>query len=205
MADSGVFGPWPVNILEVVGTVVCGAVALAIEGVRSMSVCGFVFAREDFPRCVGGGLIAFFPGDEVNGGIVEDLVEDLVAIDSTVDDEGQHALGIPLEAGAQPADERRETGTQVVVVVGAFEVDGVSFGGVDIVTVDEFIGPPDSRAPAFEDALHAGVMSGMGVVVEVVFGGVGGELLVVPAQHGVDGGGIGQAGELLALGGRLLT
>jgi len=40
----------------------------------------------------------------------------------------------------------------------------------------------------------------VGVIVEVVVAGVWGELLVVPAQHGVDGGGVGQAGELLALG-----
>ena len=75
-------------------------------------------------------------------------------------------------------------------------------GGVDVVAVDELVGPTDGGAPAFEDVLGAGVVGGVGVVVEVVAVVIvvgEGELLVVPAQHGIVGGGGGEAGELFAL------
>ena len=82
------------------------------------------------------------------------MVEDLITIDAAINGEGQDSLGTPLKAGAQSVYQWSETGTQVIVVIGAFEVDRVSFGGVDIVTVDDFIGPFDCATPAFEDVLH---------------------------------------------------
>ena len=68
-------------------------------------------------------------------------------------------------------------------------------GGVDVVAVDEFVGPTDGGAPAFEDVLGAGVVGGVWVVVEVAVGLGNGELLVVPAEDGIDGGGGGEAGD----------
>jgi hypothetical protein len=83
--------------------------------------------------------------------------------------------------------------------IGALEIDGMALGGVDIVAVDELVGPADGGAPALEDVLGAGVVGGVGVVVEVGLVVGDGELLIVPAQHRIDGGGSGEAGELLAL------
>lgn len=70
---------------------------------------------------------------------------------------------------------------------------------MDVVAVDEFVGPADGGAPAFEDVLGAGVVGGVWVVVEVVVVLGDGELLIVPAQDGIDGGGGGEAAELFAL------
>ena len=70
----------------------------------------------------------------------------------------------------------------------------MAFGAVDVVAVDNFVGPAETRAPAFEDFLHAGVVGGVWVVVEVVVGGFSGgvgELLIVPTQYGVDDVGVG--------------
>jgi hypothetical protein len=63
--------------------------------------------------------------------IGEDLVEDVVAVDAAVYDEGEDALGTPLEAGAKAVDEGEEAAAQVGDVISAFEVDGVALGGVD--------------------------------------------------------------------------
>ena len=79
----------------------------------------------------------------MDGGIGEDLVEDIIAVDAAVHDEGEDALGTPLEAGSKACDEGEEAAAQVVEVIGAFEVDGVALGGVDVVAVDEFVSPSD--------------------------------------------------------------
>ena len=101
-----------------------------------------------------------------------------------------------------------EAGAQVVVVVGALEVDGVAAGGVDVVAVDEFIRPTDAGTPAFEHGLHTGVLSGVGV--EIKIDGTSGasgtdglrwELGEVPTQDGIDGARGGEALQTFALGG----
>ena len=99
----------------------------------------------------------------MDGVIGEDLIEHLIAVDAAVDDEGEDALGTPLEAGAKAGDEGEEATAQVVVIIGAFEVDGVALGGVDVVAVDEFVGPSDGGAPAFEDVLVPGVVGRVGI------------------------------------------
>ena len=138
LADGWVFGPGAVDVFEVIGPVVAGVVTLAAEGVEAVGACGAVLGGEDFPWGVVFCLIVFFPSDEVDVRVGEDLVEDVVAVNAAVHDEGEDALGTPLEAGAKPADEGKEAAAQVVEVIGAFEVDGVALGGVDVVAVDEF-------------------------------------------------------------------
>jgi hypothetical protein len=59
LADGGVFGPWAMDVFEVIGSVILGVVALAVEGVGAVGACGSVFVKEGFPRSVGGGFIAF--------------------------------------------------------------------------------------------------------------------------------------------------
>jgi len=81
---------------------------------------------------------------------------------------GRGAIAGELVDGAQTSHEGREAGAQVVVVVGALKVNGMAFGGMDGVAVDEFVGPPNARAPAVEGVLHASVVDGVWIVVEVV-------------------------------------
>ena len=113
-----------------------------------------------------------------------------------------------MEALSQAGDEGEEADAEVVVAVGALKVDGVTGGGVDVVAVDEFIRPADVRTPAFEHGLHAGVVSGVGIEIEID-GAIGairaegarGKLGKVPAQDGIDGVRGGETPEAFALGG----
>ena len=186
LADGRVFRPGAVDVFKVIGPVVAGVVALAVEGVGTVGACGAVLSAKAFPRNVLFRLIAFFPGDEMYVRVCEDLVEDVIAIDAAVHNEGEDALRAPLETGAKAPDEGKEAATQIGEVIGAFEVNGVAAGSVDIVAVDELVGPADGGAPAFEDGLVAGVVLGVGVEVEVGalrLEGGGLSLLVVPAEE----------------------
>ena len=67
----------------------------------------------------------------------------------------------------EPLHERDKAAAEVFVVVATLEVDGLAGGGVQVVAVDEFVGPTDGGTPAFKDGLAAGVVLGVGVEVEV--------------------------------------
>jgi len=71
-----------VDVFEVIGALVAGVVAAAVEELGAMSAGPGVVGDKSFPR--GGALIALFPGDEVDGRICENLVEDVVAVDAAV-------------------------------------------------------------------------------------------------------------------------
>jgi hypothetical protein len=184
--DVGVGGPGFAFPTEVIVPEVVGVVAVFAEGAAAGGGSGV-------PR---GRLIAFFPCDEVDGGLVEDELKSFESVDAAINDVGEGLVGAPLEGGVEALDEGNEAAAQVFVVVATFEVDGLAGGGVKVVAVDEFVGPPDGGTPAFEHGLVAGVVLGVGVEVEVgaVRLGSGGlRLLVVPEEEAglVVGGGEG--------------
>jgi hypothetical protein len=55
------------DVFEVIGALVAGVVAAAVEEVGAVGAGLGVLGEEGFPRGVVGGLVAFFPGDEVDG------------------------------------------------------------------------------------------------------------------------------------------
>ena len=174
--DVGVGGPRFAFPTEVIVPEVVGVVAVFAEGAAAGGGSGV-------PR---GRLIAFFPCDEVDGGLVEDELKSFEAVDAAINDVGEGLVGAPLEGGVEPLDEGNEAAAQVFVVVATFKVDGLAGGSVEVVAVDEFVGPPDGGTPAFEHGLVAGVVLGVGVEVEVGavrLGGGGLSLLVVPEEE----------------------
>lgn len=174
--DPGVGGPGLAFPTEVIVPEVAGVVAVFAEGAAAGGGSGVP----------GGRLIAFFPCDEVDGGLVEDELKSFEAIDAAINDVGEGLVGAALEGGVEPASQGNEAAAQVFVVVATFKVDGLAGGGVEVVAIDEFVGPADGGAPAFEDGLVAGVVLGVGVEVEVGalrLEGGGLSLLVVPAEE----------------------
>ena len=150
-------GPWFCSPAKLIVTEVARVVALAAQGAAAGGGGGV-------PWC---GLPAFFPGDEVDVRPSDDLAENVDAVDAAVDDIGAGLAGGPLHGGVEALDEGQEAAAQVFKVVAAFEVDGLPGGGVYVIAVDEFVGPADGRAPAFEHGLHAGVMLGVGIKVKI--------------------------------------
>jgi hypothetical protein len=174
--DLGVGGPWFALPTELIVPEVAGVVAAFAEGAVAGGGGGVP----------GGRGVAFFPCDEVDGGLVEDELKSFESVDAAVDDVGEGLARAPLEGGVEPLDQGDEAAAQVFVVVTTFEVDGLAGGGVEVVAVDEFVGPADGGAPAFEDGLVASVVLRVGVEVEVGAarlgrGGLG--LLVVPKEE----------------------
>ena len=66
LADGRVFGPGAIDVLEVIGPLIAGVVALAVECVSTVGACEAVLGTEFFPRGVLVRLIAFFPGDKMD-------------------------------------------------------------------------------------------------------------------------------------------
>lgn len=88
LADSWIFRPSPINVFEVIGAQVACVVAIAVDAVAAIIAAGAVLVGKDVPRCVAGTLIAFFPGDQVGCRIGEDLIEDRMAVNTTIQDKG---------------------------------------------------------------------------------------------------------------------
>lgn len=81
-------------------------------------------------------------------GISCDLGEEFVAVDASINDQGEHALRVPMQGAAHPFEQGVQSATQIFVVVPALKINGTALGGVDVVAVDEFIRPTNGRAPA---------------------------------------------------------
>lgn len=100
-------------------------------------------------------------------GIGEDLCKDLRAEDPSIHHVAHLSLGRPLERRASSGNDVKETLAHILKAVGRFEVERSSARGVDEITLEDFVGPTNLGAPAFEHVLLAGVVLGVRIEIKI--------------------------------------